>query len=113
MYTLSVSVRTYLVGDHHQLPPLVKHRGARKAGMDVSLFKRLSDAHPAAVATLAVQFRMHADVMLLSNTLVYGGRLRCGTAAIAAALATHLLLQGLRVPRCPQCRGCPHESPTP
>jgi DNA replication ATP-dependent helicase Dna2 len=51
--------------------------------MDVSLFKRLSEAHPQAVVNLEFQYRMNADIMLLSNTLVYNHRLRCGTPAVA------------------------------
>ncbi|EFX01003.1 DNA replication helicase [Grosmannia clavigera kw1407] len=75
--------RTFvLVGDHNQLPPLVQNDEARAGGLDVSLFKRLSDAHPASVASLAHQYRMCEDVMTLSNTLIYGGRLRCGYEAL-------------------------------
>jgi len=71
-----------LVGDHHQLPPLVRNPAAREGGLDVSLFKRLSDAHPASVACLAEQYRMNDDIMALSNTMVYGGRLRAGSEAV-------------------------------
>ncbi|OBZ77918.1 DNA replication ATP-dependent helicase/nuclease DNA2 [Grifola frondosa] len=72
-----------LVGDHFQLPPLVRNRRARKGGMDVSLFRRLSDAHPHAVVDLTHQYRMNADIMLLSNRLIYSDRLRCGSEAVA------------------------------
>ncbi len=75
--------RFVLVGDHHQLPPLVQSAAARAGGLDESLFKRLSDAHPEAVVRLTHQYRMCADIMALSNTLVYGGMLRCGSAAVA------------------------------
>ncbi|GJN93127.1 hypothetical protein Rhopal_006172-T1 [Rhodotorula paludigena] len=67
-----------LVGDHHQLPPLVRNHAARKGGLDISLFKRLSDAHPSAVVNLTHQYRMNADIMLLSNKLVYSNRLQVG-----------------------------------
>ncbi|GAA5968485.1 hypothetical protein JCM11641_007653 [Rhodosporidiobolus odoratus] len=67
-----------LVGDHNQLPPLVRNMSARKGGLDVSLFKRLSDAHPAAVVNLTHQYRMNEDIMLLSNTLVYDHQLQIG-----------------------------------
>ncbi|KAL1411310.1 DNA replication endonuclease-helicase Dna2 [Vanrija albida] len=72
-----------LVGDHFQLPPIVKKAEARGGGLDVSLFRRLSDAHTAAVAPLASQYRMNEDIMLLSNRLIYEGRLRCGSEAVA------------------------------
>ncbi|BGP51084.1 DNA replication endonuclease-helicase Dna2 [Rhodotorula kratochvilovae] len=71
-----------LVGDHHQLPPLVRNSAARKGGLDVSLFKRLSDAHPAAVVNLTHQYRMSEDIMLLSNKLVYSDQLRVGAADV-------------------------------
>ena len=35
-----------LVGDHNQLPPLVVNAGAKRAGLDHSLFRSLSEAHP-------------------------------------------------------------------
>ncbi|GAA6046645.1 hypothetical protein JCM3770_003094 [Rhodotorula araucariae] len=73
-----------LVGDHHQLPPLVRNSAARKGGLDVSLFKRLSDAHPAAVVNLTHQYRMNEDIMLLSNKLVYADQLRVGAADVGS-----------------------------
>ncbi|KAG6828441.1 hypothetical protein H0H92_007968 [Tricholoma furcatifolium] len=72
-----------LVGDHFQLPPLVRNPAARKGGMEVSLFRRLSDVHPHAVVDLAYQYRMNEDIMLLSNKLIYSNRLRCGSTAVA------------------------------
>lgn len=68
-----------LVGDHNQLPPVVRNEEAREGGLDVSLFKLLSDAHPEAVVNLTHQYRMCEDIMTLSNTLIYDGKLRCGT----------------------------------
>ena len=64
---------------------------ARKGGLDVSLFRRLSDAHPAAVVDLNEQYRMNEDIMLLSNSLIYGGRLRCGNEQVAQ--------RGLHIPK--------------
>lgn len=72
--------RTFvLVGDHNQLPPLVQNEEARLGGLDVSLFKLLSDTHPDSVVNLEHQYRMAEDIMTLSNTLIYEGRLKCGT----------------------------------
>lgn len=73
-----------LVGDHHQLPPLVQNKEAMEGGLDISLFKLLCEAHPQAVVSLEHQYRMSADVMLLSNTFIYSGRLKCGTPAVAS-----------------------------
>ncbi|KXX75824.1 DNA replication ATP-dependent helicase/nuclease DNA2 [Madurella mycetomatis] len=75
--------RTFvLVGDHNQLPPLVQNEEARLGGLDVSLFKLLSDTHPQSVVNLEHQYRMSEDIMTLSSTLIYNGRLKCGTEAL-------------------------------
>jgi DNA replication ATP-dependent helicase Dna2 len=77
--------RTFiLVGDHFQLPPLVQNKAAQEGGLDVSLFKLLSDAQPDSVVNLEHQYRMCEEIMLLSNTLIYSGRLKCGTPQVAA-----------------------------
>ncbi|KAF9448170.1 Dna2-domain-containing protein [Macrolepiota fuliginosa MF-IS2] len=55
---------------------------ARRGGLDVSLFRRLSDAHPEAVVELAEQYRMNEEIMTLSNRLIYGERLRCGSESV-------------------------------
>lgn len=72
-----------LVGDHYQLPPLVQNDAAKQGGLDISLFKELSDAHPNAVATLSEQYRMSEPIMRLSSQLIYDGRLKCGSEAVA------------------------------
>ncbi|SMY20419.1 unnamed protein product [Zymoseptoria tritici ST99CH_1A5] len=72
-----------LVGDHYQLPPLVQNQHALKGGLDVSLFRLLTENHPNAVAALARQYRMCEDIMSLSNTLIYSGRLSCGNEHVA------------------------------
>ena len=76
--------RTFiLVGDHYQLPPLVQNDEAKEGGLDISLFKTLSDNHPESVVNLEHQYRMCEGLMTLSNTLIYNGRLKCGTQAVA------------------------------
>ncbi|KAI4278341.1 MAG: hypothetical protein L6R38_005276 [Xanthoria sp. 2 TBL-2021] len=80
-----------LVGDHNQLPPLVQNSEAREGGLDVSLFKMLSDNQPSSVVNLEHQYRMCEDIMLLSNTLIYNGRLKCGNNAVAQ--------RSVRIPR--------------
>ncbi|KAI9819890.1 MAG: Tripartite DNA replication factor [Pycnora praestabilis] len=72
-----------LVGDHYQLPPLVQNGQAREGGLDISLFKLLSEKHPSSVVNLEHQYRMCRDIMMLSNTLIYEGRLKCGTESVA------------------------------
>lgn len=51
--------------------------------MDVSLFRLLSEAHPETVVQLRHQFRMNRDIMTLSNVLIYGGKLICGSEQVA------------------------------
>ncbi|CZT07936.1 related to DNA helicase [Rhynchosporium agropyri] len=72
-----------LVGDHNQLPPLVQNKEALSGGLDISLFKHLSDMHPSSVVYLEHQYRMCEDVMALSNNLIYQGRLKCGSQEVA------------------------------
>ncbi|XP_068614155.1 DNA replication ATP-dependent helicase/nuclease DNA2-like [Brachionichthys hirsutus] len=77
--------RFVLVGDHQQLPPIVQNPEARSLGMDESLFKRL-EHHDEAVVQLNVQYRMNRQIMSLSNSLMYEGRLECGSERTATAL---------------------------
>ncbi|KAL8715291.1 MAG: hypothetical protein Q9220_001249, partial [cf. Caloplaca sp. 1 TL-2023] len=84
--------RTFiLVGDHYQLPPLVQNKEAQEGGLDVSLFKILSDNQPSSVVNLEHQYRMCEEVMSLSNTLIYNGRLKCGNSFVAQ--------RSVRIPR--------------
>jgi len=41
------------------------------------MLKRLADKHPESVAQLTLQYRMHEDICLLPNLLVYQGSLKC------------------------------------
>eukprot|EP01043_Picozoa_sp_COSAG02_P044224 COSAG02_NODE_3931_length_6026_cov_24.896575_6_plen_549_part_00 len=84
-----------LVGDHYQLPPLVRSAGAQDKGMSISLFKRLSEAHSQAVHQMCSQYRMNESIMKLSSELVYGGQLRCGTPEVASSV--------LQLPSWPSC----------
>ncbi|KAG1898951.1 Dna2-domain-containing protein [Suillus fuscotomentosus] len=61
----------------------VRNPAARKGGLETSLFRRLSEAHPHAVIDLTYQYRMNEDIMELSNKLIYGDRLRCGSEEVA------------------------------
>ncbi|CAF89197.1 unnamed protein product, partial [Tetraodon nigroviridis] len=60
-------------------------------GMDESLFKRL-ELHRDAVVQLNVQYRMNRQIMSLSNSLMYEGRLECGSERTATSLITLPLL---------------------
>jgi len=89
--------RTFiLVGDHNQLPPLVQNEEAREGGLDISLFKHLSDEHPSSVVYLEHQYRMCEDIMTLSNNLIYNGRLKCGNKKVADSRITIPNMDGLK-----------------
>ena len=87
-----------LVGDHLQLPPLVRSPVAKASGLDVSLFRRLSEAHSGAVAALTYQYRMNEDIQSLANELVYAHALRCGSSAVASGRYHLPLLSTMRHP---------------
>lgn len=84
-----------LVGDHYQLPPLVRDLEARTLGLDVSLFKILCEAHPQAVVELKHQYRMNKDIMSISNRLIYGDRLVCGSEALKERTLSNIALDRL------------------
>ena len=76
-----------LAGDHRQLPATVVSPEAAERGLAVSLMERVVERlGPAVCRLLAVQYRMHADVMGFSNAEVYGGGL-----AADASVAGHRL----------------------
>jgi len=67
--------RFVLIGDDRQLPPVVRTRGLAH-----SMFERLKrDA--GAVTLLETQYRMHPEIMNVSNRLFYNGQLKAGVKA--------------------------------
>lgn len=68
-----------MVGDHYQLPPLVKNEVAKKNGFEESLFKQLCEKQPSSMVELTFQYRMCGDIVQLSNRLIYQDKLKCGT----------------------------------
>jgi AAA domain len=77
-----------LVGDDYQLPPIIISSEAQARGMDVSLLKRLLEAHPEAATCLTAQYRMNEQIMSLCNTLIYEDRMTCATSSVASARLT-------------------------
>jgi DNA replication ATP-dependent helicase Dna2 len=67
--------RFVLIGDDRQLPPVVRTRDLGR-----SMFERLK-SETANVTLLETQYRMHPDIMELSNRLFYEGRLSAGISA--------------------------------
>jgi DNA replication ATP-dependent helicase Dna2 len=67
--------RFVLIGDDRQLPPVV-----RTHGLAQSMFERLK-RDTTSVTLLETQYRMHPEIMNVSNRLFYGGRLKAGVSA--------------------------------
>lgn len=65
--------RIILAGDHCQLPATVKCYEASKQGLGKSLMERIVDLHPETVTLLAIQYRMHEDIMKFPNDWFYRG----------------------------------------
>lgn len=79
--------RFVLVGDHHQLPPVVQSAGEkreREADLSRSLFERLIGEHPEAGVMLDRQYRMAQRIQAFSSNEFYDGELRPATGEIAA-----------------------------
>ncbi|KAJ1510918.1 Tripartite DNA replication factor [Coelomomyces lativittatus] len=74
---LQLARQFVLVGDPYQLPPVVNHPEAKP--LEESLFERLLKAHPEAMCTLDIQYRMESPLMNLANTLVYHQSLSLGS----------------------------------
>jgi ATP-dependent RNA/DNA helicase IGHMBP2 len=68
--------RAVLAGDHLQLAPTVLSMEAQKGGLATSLFERIASAQPAAMITLAEQYRMNDAILRYPNQALYGGALR-------------------------------------
>jgi DNA replication ATP-dependent helicase Dna2 len=81
---LRYAKRFILVGDQYQLPPLFGKNNS-KAEPEPSLFSRLCQANPEAIARLNQQYRMNSDIMALANYLVYDYKLNCGNDSVANA----------------------------
>eukprot|EP00754_Rhynchopus_humris_P005365 Rhum_TRINITY_DN12681_c0_g1::Rhum_TRINITY_DN12681_c0_g1_i1::g.53170::m.53170/K10742/DNA2; DNA replication ATP-dependent helicase Dna2 len=104
-----------LVGDHEQLPPVLKSRTAAEEGASVSLLERLASAHPYSVATLSTQYRMNSQIADLANLITYGGRLKTVCPLVSARRLTPLTpagLAGASVDRLPEwLRACVSADP--
>ena len=71
--------RFVLVGDHEQLPPVVRAEN----DLTTSLFQRLIEAYPAASVMLDRQYRMSQRIQAFASAEFYDGALRPATPAVA------------------------------
>ncbi|GAB0093773.1 DNA replication ATP-dependent helicase/nuclease [Sergentomyia squamirostris] len=78
---LLAAYKFILVGDPHQLPPLMKSDQAMELGGGESLFKRLQ--RPEVVASLRMQYRMNSTITNVANNLSYNGVLICANRTVS------------------------------
>jgi DNA replication ATP-dependent helicase Dna2 len=76
----TLSDRFVLVGDHRQLPPVVRAEN----DLQISLFERLIEAYPEAAVMLDRQYRMSQRIQYFPSEEFYDGALRPATAEVAA-----------------------------
>jgi DNA replication ATP-dependent helicase Dna2 len=76
----NLAERFVLVGDHHQLPPVVQ---SGNETLERSLFERLHDAHPEAAVMLDRQYRMSQRIQAFASREFYDGALRPATPEVA------------------------------
>jgi DNA replication ATP-dependent helicase Dna2 len=77
---VALADRFVLVGDHHQLPPVVQS----EADLQQSLFQRLAETHPEAGTMLDKQYRMAQRIQAFPSREFYDGKLRPATGEVAA-----------------------------
>jgi len=77
---IELAERFVLVGDHQQLPPVVRAEN----DLGTSLFERLIETHPDAGVLLDRQYRMAQRIQAFASREFYDGDLRPATGAVAA-----------------------------
>ena len=82
----TLSDRFVLVGDHRQLPPVVRAEN----DLQISLFERLIEAYPEAAVMLDRQYRMSQRIQYFPSEEFYDGALRPATAEVAARRLANL-----------------------
>jgi DNA replication ATP-dependent helicase Dna2 len=76
---VNLAERFVLVGDHQQLPPVVRAEN----DLQTSLFERLIDSHPGAGVLLDRQYRMAQRIQAFASREFYDGRLRPASGDVA------------------------------
>ncbi|MGM0387850.1 MAG: AAA domain-containing protein [Natrinema limicola] len=77
---INLAERFVLVGDHEQLPPVVRAEN----DLSESLFERLVDLYPDAGVMLDRQYRMNQRIQAFASTEFYDGQLRPATSSVAS-----------------------------
>ncbi|RRJ28279.1 AAA domain-containing protein [Halocatena pleomorpha] len=84
---INLADRFVLVGDHEQLPPVVRDDDS---ALQTSLFERLIDRYPDAAVTLDKQYRMAQRIQYFSSQTFYDGQLRPASPAVAGQQLSEL-----------------------
>jgi len=82
----NLAERFVLIGDHQQLPPVVRAEN----DLQESLFERLIEAHPDAGVMLDRQYRMAQQIQAFPSKAFYDGQLRPATGEVAAQVIDDL-----------------------
>ncbi len=77
---VNLADRFVLVGDHQQLPPVVRAENE----LQESLFERLVERYPDAGVMLEAQYRMSQRIQAFASAEFYDGQLRPATGEVAA-----------------------------
>jgi DNA replication ATP-dependent helicase Dna2 len=83
---IALADRFVLVGDHHQLPPVVRAQN----NLQESLFERLIETYPEAGVLLDRQYRMSQRIQAFPSREFYDGQLRPATPEVASQLIDDL-----------------------
>jgi DNA replication ATP-dependent helicase Dna2 len=76
----NLAERFVLIGDHQQLPPVVRAENE----LQESLFERLIEAHPQTGVMLDRQYRMAQHIQAFPSRAFYDGKLRPATGEVAS-----------------------------
>lgn len=73
------SQHVVLIGDHKQLPPVIRSREAQIRGLNISLFERLTEEGVVPSIMLDMQYRMHPEISRFPSSEFYARSLKDGT----------------------------------
>ncbi|KAI0255414.1 P-loop containing nucleoside triphosphate hydrolase protein [Lactifluus subvellereus] len=73
------SQHVVLIGDHKQLPPVIRSREAQLRGLTISLFERLTEEGVVPSIMLDMQYRMHPEISRFPSSEFYARSLKDGT----------------------------------
>jgi len=97
------SQHVVLIGDHKQLPPVIRSREAQLRGLTISLFERLTEEGVVPSIMLDMQYRMHPEISRFPSSEFYARSLKDGTvdtrgnvlSQLQPPLSDHLVINAL------------------